>query len=191
MLMNGGRGAVGGLVKFLFSRDPYNEAVKIHRGHREAVLQSRNTDASDRAVVFEVIRLCQLAIDRNPAHSSAYIMLADTYYTAHILSESEEGKDYFLVYAAAVLRQWARVPEGLEWFKVVSGRARGSDAEIYHGVLAKIYDDVTDRFISPAEIAADPSGQILLDAIDSIRAQFINDALSPAELPTMRRFLFG
>jgi hypothetical protein len=85
-------------------RDPFNEALEHYRR-----LYSIEDPSAYREELAEIIRLCQLGIEKQRGNGDAYVLLANAYLlaSAEVRLRDDSLYGYFLSRACAVAYQWA------------------------------------------------------------------------------------
>jgi hypothetical protein len=85
-------------------RDPFNEALAHYRQ-----LHSMDDPCAYREGLAEIVRLCQLGIQKQKGNGDAYVLLANAYLLAAGEVRPKDGShyEYFLSRACAVAFQWA------------------------------------------------------------------------------------
>jgi len=145
----------------------FNEAAKHYRNLRYI---AADDDATERLELLEIIRLCQMEIQKNKGNGDAHVLLANAFSIASLsagpLYHDSPAHAYLLTRACAVICHWAL---GAVWTR---------NKEIGARVLAQNREALAQwRGLAPSQAAAE---------MMRLHDMFYAEAVDPKSLPRIQ-----
>ena len=159
------------MLKKLFSplkNDPFNQANEHF--HRLRYFESGSPQFEN--AIFEIIRLCQLAIQKDTHNGDAHVLLANAYLLAALNCAFSKGYPFFLARAAAVIQATRRERMYI--------KNKGIADKIYRGIYEQLSEQTPDWVEGVNRLTND---------MNTLHVGFYANAINPSNFDQVKSML--
>ncbi len=143
--------------------DPFNEATAHYR-NLQYVLDDPVQMGTE---LHEIVRFCQLAIQKQKFHGDAHVLLANAFFLA--ATPFDEGYKYCFPRSVAVIYEW-------KTNKRMYTRNREIGEHVYQGIMERLKTPLPDWL----------ADKVLIGNPDEMHKDYYSDAINPTSLSRFR-----